>query len=446
MFAIIDVETTGLSSKSEKITEIAILLHDGKKVTETFHSLINPEKRIPYRITQITGINDQMVSGSPKFYELAKKIIELTQDRIIVGHNVRFDYSFLQNEFKEFDYSFKRKTICTVKTSRKLIPGQISYSLGKLTTNLGIPHQDKHRALGDAKATAVLLDILLKIDPEIGGEDAIKLPDALSREQIVNIPRETGVYYFLNAKNEIIYVGKSIDIHQRVLQHLHNYSTKKSVEMLNQIANIKFTITGSELVALLLESDEIKRLKPLFNRAQRRSLYNYGLFSSIDQNGYFRFYIEKIEPMTKPLSSFQSMQTAKDFLFNLVDEYKLCQKLCGLDTTNRACFNHQLHKCNGACIGLESANEYNERFEIAIQKLKFRHKNFIILEKGPKPGTKSVVQVCDGIYKGFGTIKECEIGEKERIFSSICSMKNNKDTYNIINSYLRSKNTDLLIY
>lgn len=446
MFAIIDVETTGLSSKSEKITEIAILLHDGKKVTETFHSLINPEKRIPYRITQITGINDQMVSGSPKFYELAKKIIELTKDRIIVGHNVRFDYNFLQNEFKEFDYSFKRKTICTVKTSRKLIPGQISYSLGKLTTNLGIPHQDKHRALGDAKATAVLLDILLKIDPEIGGEDAIKLPDALSKEQIVNIPRETGVYYFLNAKNEIIYVGKSIDIHQRVLQHLHNYSTKKSVEMLNQIANIKFTITGSELIALLLESDEIKRLKPLFNRAQRRSLYNYGLFSSIDQNGYFRFYIEKIEPMTKPLSSFQSMQTAKDFLFYLVDEYKLCQKLCGLDTTNGACFNHQLHKCNGACIGLESANEYNERFELAIQKLEFRHKNFIILEKGPKPGTKSVVQVCDGIYKGFGTIKECEIGEKERIFSSICSMKNNKDTYNIINSYLRSKNTDLLIY
>lgn len=446
MFAIIDVETTGLSSKSEKITEIAILLHDGQKVTESFHSLINPEKRIPYRITQITGINDQMVSGAPKFFELAKKIIELTQDRIIVGHNVRFDYSFLQNEFNEFDYSFKRKTVCTVKTSRKLIPGQTSYSLGKLTASLGIPHQDKHRALGDAKATAILLDILLKIDPNIGGEDAVKLPDALSKEQIANIPRKTGVYYFLNAKKEIIYVGKSIDIHQRVLQHLNNYSTKKSVEMLNQIADIKFTITGSELVALLLESDEIKQLKPIFNRAQRRSLYNYGLFSSIDQNGYFRFSLSKIEPMSKPISSFQSMQTAKDFLFNLVDEYELCQKLCGLDPTNGACFNYQLHKCNGACIEKESTNSYNKRFELALEKLKFQHKNFIILEKGPEPGTKSVVQVREGVYQGFGTIKEYEINNKDKIFSSIKPMKNNKDTHNIINSYLRNKNTDILIY
>lgn len=446
MFAIIDVETTGLSAKNEKITEIAILLHDGQKVTDSFQTLVNPEKKIPYRITQITGINDQMVSGAPKFYELAKKIIELTHGRIIVGHNVRFDYSFLQNEFNEFDYSFKRKTICTVKTSRKLIPGQGSYSLGKLTASLGIPHIDKHRALGDAKATAVLLDLLLKIDPKIGGEDAVKLPEALSKEQIANIPRKTGVYYFFNYKKEIIYVGKSIDIHQRVLQHLNNYSTKKSVEMMNQIADIKFTITGSELTALLLESDEIKTLKPIYNRAQRRSIYNYGLYSSVDKDGYFRFSISKIEPLSKPLTSFESMQIAKGFLFNLVDEYELCQKLCGLESTNGACFNHQLHKCNGACIGIESYEDYNERYLLALQKLKFQHKDFVIIEKGPKPGTKSIVRIKDGIYMGFGTIKEQEIGNKDKIIASVLPKRNNKDTHNIINSYLRSKNVDIIIY
>jgi DNA polymerase-3 subunit epsilon len=446
MFAVIDVETTGLSAKNEKITEIAILLHDGKKITESFHSLVNPEKRIPYRITQITGINDQMVSSAPKFYELAKKIIDLTESRIIVGHNVRFDYNFLQNEFNEFDYAFKRKTLCTVKTSRKLIPGQASYSLGKLTKSLGIDHQNKHRALGDAKATAILLDYLLQIDPDIGGEDAVKLPNALSKEQISIIPRKTGVYYFLDSQKEIIYVGKSVDIHQRVLQHLNNYSTKKSISMLNQIADIKFTITGSELVALLLESDEIKKLKPLFNRAQRRNIYNYGLFSCIDENGYNRYSVGKIEPMRKPISSFQSMQSAKDFLFNLVEEYELCQKLCGLDPNNGACFNYQLHKCNGACIGKETPDNYNRRFVLSLQKLKFQHKNFIIIEKGPEPGYKYVVQVEEGIYKGFGIIKEHEIGNKDIILSSIKPMKNNKDTHNIINSYLRNKKTDLIIY
>ncbi len=446
MFAVIDVETTGLSSKNEKITEIAILLHDGQKVTNSFSTLVNPEKKIPYRITQITGISNQMVSNAPKFYELAKKIIELTQDRIIVGHNVRFDYSFLQNEFAEFDYLFKRKTLCTVKTSRKLIPGQASYSLGKLTTSLGIPHYDKHRALGDAKATATLLNILLKIDPNIGGEDAIKLPKALSKEQIANIPRKTGVYYFLNSKDEIIYVGKSIDIHKRVIQHLNNYSSKKSIEMLNQINDIKFIITGSELVALLLESNEIKTIKPIFNRAQRRNIYNYGLYSSIDANGYFNFRISKIGPVTKPLTSFQNMQSAKEFLFKMVDDYELCQKLCNLDPAKEACFNYQLHKCKGACIGKEAKEEYNKRFELALDKLKFQHQNFIILEKGPKPGQASAIYIKNGIYKGFGVIEEANIREKESLIKSIKAMKNNKDTHNIINSYLRAKHPDLLIY
>ncbi len=445
MFAIIDIETTGLNAKNEKITEIAILLHDGGKVTESFHTLVNPEKRIPYHITQITGINDQMVSNAPKFYEIAKKVITLTEGRIIVGHNVRFDYNFLQNEFNEFDYSFKRKTLCTVKTSRKLIPGQPSYSLGKLTTNLGIQHKDKHRALGDANATAKLFDYLLSIDPKVGGEDAVKLPNALSKEQIKNIPHKTGVYYFLNSKKEIIYIGKSIDIHKRVLQHLNNYNTKKSVSIINEITNIKFEITGSELVALLLESDEIKKLNPIYNRAQRRSIYNYGLFSTIDNNGYNRYSIGKIEPMSKPINSFQSMQTAKDFLSNLAEEYELCQKLCGLDPNNGACFNYQLHKCKGACLGIESPYKYNKRHVLSLQKLKFQHKNFIIIEKGPEPGYKSVIQVMEGIYIGFGVIKENEIGNISKVKKAIQPMKNNKDTHNIINSYMKNKKSDIII-
>ncbi len=446
MFAIVDVETTGLSINNEKITEIAIILYDGHKVTDKYSTLINPEKRIPYRITQITGINDSMVETAPKFYEVAKKIIELTEGRILVGHNVRFDYNFLIREFKEFDYVFKRKTVCTVKTARKLIPGEMSYSLPKLTKSLGIGHANQHRALGDTEATTVLFEMLLAIDPEIGGEDAVKLPAALSKEQISALPREAGLYYFLNSKKDLIYVGKSIDIHKRVLQHLNNYSTRKSVEMMNQIADIQYTITGSELAALLLESDEIKKLKPKFNRAQRRSIFNYGLFENTDENGYRNFEVAKVDGEQAPITNFQSLNAGKDFLFQLADNYKLCQKLCGLYKTNGACFEHQIHKCNGACIGEESSEDYNKKFAIAVDSLKFNHKNFFILEKGPEPGTKSIIQIKNGIYQGLGIIADNRVGVINELHECINPMKNKKDTQNIIRSYLRANKCDLVIF
>ncbi len=445
MFAIIDVETTGLSSKSEKITEIAILLHDGKKVTEEFHSLINPEKKIPYRITQITGINNQMVAGAPKFFELAKKIIEMTEGRTIVGHNVTFDYNFLRSEFREFEYEFERKTLCTVRNSRKYIKGQPSYSLGKLTKSLGIPHTDKHRALGDAKATAHLFDILLATHPDLAEGKSFYLPPALDKNIIDKLPHKTGVYYFLNSEKEIIYVGKSINIHKRILQHLNNHSTRKSVEMINHIADVKYTITGSELVALLLESDEIKKLKPIYNRAQRRNIFTHGLFARINKEGYYELFTNKIEALSKPLTSFQSREAAKEFVFNLVESYELCQKLSGLYKTDGACFDYQIHKCNGACIGKERPEEYNKRVMMALDRLQFQHQNFFVLDKGRKAGERAAIYIKDSVYQGFGFIAENKLGDKEALKECIIKMKNNKDTQNIIRSFLNHHPMDLLI-
>lgn len=444
MFAIIDVETTGLSAKNEKITEIAILLHDGKHITEEFQSLVNPEKKIPYRITQITGIDNQMVAQAPKFYEIAKKIIELTEGRTIVGHNVTFDYNFLKSEFREFEYSFERDTLCTVRNSRKYIKGQPSYSLPKLTQSLGIPHTDKHRALGDAKATAFLFDILLAQEPELGGNKNY-IPPALDKEIIEKLPQKTGVYYFLNSSEEIVYVGKSINIHKRILQHLNNHSTRKSVEMINHIAEVKYTITGSELVALLLESDEIKTLKPLYNRAQRRSIFTHGLFNRINESGYSEFYLDKVEELSKPLTSFPSRENAKEFLFNLVEEYELCQKLSSLYKSDGACFDYQIHKCNGACIGNESPEDYNKRVIMAMDRLQFQHKNFFVLDKGREAGERAIIQVKDSIYQGFGYVKDHEIGDKSILSNSIQPMKNNKDTQNIIRSFLNHHSMDLII-
>lgn len=162
MFVIIDIETTGNSSKFGCITEIAIYQHNGQKITNSFSSLVNPGIDIPYHITKLTGIDNEMVKHAPKFYEIAKKIVDLTAGRIFVAHNVKFDYSFIKEEFSRLGYNFNRKTLCTVQMSRKFLPGHKSYSLGKLCSDLGIEINGRHRANGDAFATVQLFEILLK--------------------------------------------------------------------------------------------------------------------------------------------------------------------------------------------------------------------------------------------------------------------------------------------
>lgn len=445
MFAIIDVETTGFSAAQEKITEIAIILHDGEKEVERFHTLINPERKIPYRITQLTGINNSMVDGAPRFFEIAKQIIQLTEGHIIVGHNVTFDYNFLRAEFKEFNYDFKRETFCTVRTSRKLLPGHNSYSLPKLTKALNIPHGQQHRALGDAEATSLLFEILLKLDNEINSKQNKKIPTALDVSKIESLPHKTGVYYFYDAAGNVIYVGKSLDIHSRVMQHLNNHSNLKSIEMMNNIHDVKFTITGSELTALLLESNEIKTLKPIFNRAQRRSIFSYGLYFETDLQGYIHLKIDKNEPLRNPLTSFTSAREGKDYLYAKVEEYQLCQKLSDLYKSDGACFDYQIHKCFGACINKENPEDYNERVLQLFEKLQFRHESFFILDRGRELGETAVIQVNKNCYQGFGYIKN-EIGlSLQNLRNCIQKKVNNKDTQCIIQSFMRNRTVEIII-
>lgn len=161
MFAIIDIETTGNSYKNGQITEIAIIQHNGKEITGSFSSLIRPEMDIPLFITRLTGISNEMVKNAPRFYEIARKIVEMTSGRIFVAHNVQFDYRFLKEEFKRLEYNFYRKTLCTVQLSRKMFPGHRSYSLGNICADMGIEINGRHRAAGDAFATARLFEILM---------------------------------------------------------------------------------------------------------------------------------------------------------------------------------------------------------------------------------------------------------------------------------------------
>lgn len=382
MYAIIDIETTGGSPKFEKITEIAVIIHDGSNITEKFTTLVNPEKSIPYHITSLTGISNEMVADAPKFYEIARKIVELTDGKTFVAHNANFDYRFIKEEFSRLGYDYKKNTLCTVKLSRKIIPGKKSYSLGNLCEELGISINGRHRAMGDALATAKLFDILLSV--EGNSKSNLFQPQSISKQSvhpdfdldsIAKLPGKTGVYYFLNEKGDIIYVGKSNDIQTRVISHFSNNQTQKAINMKSQIVHVDYEVTGSELVALLLESEEIKKHKPRFNHAQRRTPTHCGIYGHTDENGYMRLTIENnAVSVSDPLTSFNSQAEARELLVFLTERYGLCQKLCGLYKSAGACFQHQLGDCSGACCGTEPPEAYNKKVK----------KHFLISNMIPK--------------------------------------------------------------
>jgi DNA polymerase-3 subunit epsilon len=453
MYAIIDIETTGGQPIQDKITEIAIILHDGEKVVEKYSTLINPCRTIPYNITQLTGISNEMVREAPKFYEVAKKIVELTENAIFVAHNVRFDYSFVKKEFNELGYNFTRKTLCTVRLSRQLIAGLPSYSLGRLCTSLNISIKNRHRALGDAEATAELFTMLLQkdsativkqtIDTEV---KAALLPPHISREQIAKLPEEAGVYFFYDTNGKIIYIGKSKSIRKRVLSHFGvDYKSRKAIEFKNSIADITYETTGNELVALLYESHLIKKHKPLYNRALRRSKFGYGLYHYEDQNGYINFRVEKIVAGNQPLLPLNSPDNGRSVLFSMVQKYNLCQKYCGLYKTQGSCFDFQVKVCKGACVQEESAEDYNLRAEQAIKRFKYNYDSFFILGAGRHAEERSVVWVQEGVYQGFGYVDTSIGGDAEDLKSAVKKYADNRDIQQIIRAYMRQMKTEKLI-
>ena len=447
MYAIIDVETTGGSPVSEKLTEIAVFLHDGERIVDEFTTLINPEKKIPYHITSLTGITNAMVADAPKFYEVARKVVELTENSIFVAHNVSFDYEFIRNEFKRLGFNYTREKLCTVQLSRRLIPGLPSYSLGRICNYLDIQIQGRHRAAGDAYATVKLFEHLLELSrsgkeqyPDLSGIDKKLLHPNLDPESIHSLPDEAGTYYFFNDKEELIYIGKSKNIHSRVLSHFRNFSSRKSIEMLNNIAGVDYELTGSELIALLKESHEIKKERPVYNRAQRRSVSMYGLYHYLDNQGYQRLIIEKNDRRQDiPLITFSGLKAGKRYLNEVIGEFELCQKLGGVYPAGGSCFSYEIGSCRGACIGKEAPVSYNQRVDKLIARFQFKHSSFYILEEGRTPEELAVVKIDCGKYIGYGYTDSNLAGNSiGQLNACISSYEDNRDVQQIIRSYLHT--------
>ena len=455
MFAIIDIETCG--SKYEfrrgRITEICILIHDGLRVIDKFTSLINPECYISPYFISLSGITNEMVVNAPKFHEIAHKIIEMTEGKIFVAHNVGFDYGFIKDEFASLGYKYKRETLCTVRLSRKLIPGKVSYSLGNLCSSLGIEIENRHRAEGDAVATAILFDKLLELKsyhPQFKNQGVDELMtrriDKIKQYILNKLPEECGVYYFLNKEGEIIYIGKSVNVYNRAMSHF-NSKENKSKKMLNDLYNVDFVKTGSELVALLLEAEEIKKHKPKYNRMRKADQFTHCIDWFKDDEGVIHFKLVGYEESKNPLQSFVSYSSARERLENWIDEYNLCLRYCHLTGDDAICFNHQIKKCKGICAGEEEIESYNKRAQQILDNIIFKDDNFVLIDHGRHTDERSLILIENGHYIGCGQI------DNSTFFSSLeeCKVLINKckfypDADDLIKGYLKNNRLKKVVF
>ena len=445
MFAVVDIETTGGYAEYHRITEIAIYHHDGKDITDFYYTLINPGRRIPSFITGLTGITSEMIEDAPPFEEVAEDILRLLDGRVFVAHNAHFDYSFLKREFEAAGISWQAKKLCTVRLSRKLLPGLRSYSLGSLAEALGIPVHNRHRAGGDAEATAHIFTRLLQRDTEGYINHLLKrnsgetiLPPNLERWEFDRLPAATGIYYFHDKRNRIIYVGKATNIKKRVAGHFTGVAREWSRSRIrNDIHHVTYELTGSELVALIREAEEIRRYWPKYNQAQKYRVEEWGIYAYEDQNGYMRLVVNMVSRNHRPLVRFSTRGDAWNFLWSKVNEFVLCPRLAGLQE-NSPCSDYHTGNCNGACAGKEKPSSYNKRVSTMIRSLEGNNDHIILFKgKGRKTSEQSVVLINGNrkIYYGFVSGRSA-LSKPGRIIKKLKEAMDIPSIQQIVNSYL----------
>ncbi|WP_341221557.1 exonuclease domain-containing protein [Polaribacter atrinae] len=450
LYTVVDIETTGNGYKGSKITEISIFVFDGKVIVDEFTTLVNPEQNIPAFITDLTGITDAMVRNAPKFYQIAKKVAEITKDTIFVAHNVNFDYNIILEEFKNLGFDFERQKLCTVRLSRKIMPDLSSYSLGNICTIENIPINGRHRAKGDAEATTELFKRLLERDDNFTINSFLNpkskpatVPPLLDKKIVDNLPETVGVYEFKNSDNEIIYIGQSNNIKQRVISHFSD-KKKTTQTMCLEIAAISFTETGNELLSLLLESAEIKQTAPKFNKPQKEKKETFGLFIYEDQKGIIHLGHNRLKMIPNPILKCSSVAECKTHLENLQKEFQLCQKYCHIEPNTTSCTLYPLEDCQGICCNEEAVNDYNVRVKEAIKSVGISSESFVIKEKGRTENEIGFALILEGIYQGFGYVdfqQSAQLENPEDYQFFVTPKKDSKDIQRIIAEYLKKQNT-----
>ena len=338
-FVIVDIETNGGPPDGENITEIAAILHDGRKELDRWVHLIRPVAPIPSGITRLTGIDDAMVADAPPFGSLDEDLLAFLGDAVFVAHNVAFDLRHIQSAFKRCDMHYNPRRLCTVRMSRKWLEGPQRFSLGALCAYFDIENEAHHRAWGDAAATAVLFSKLwsahsIAIEEEIGrGEGRSWWPPHLPPDALANLPSTPGVYRFLDEAGRIAYIGMSRNLSSRIRQHFNNASDPaRSQELRRTVHKVTWEETGSELMALVLEDVLIRRHHPPLNAAQKVVGNGWSLELFTCRSGIRRLTMVKGGKPTA-IQRFRSRNEGESFLREMAEAWGLNPAWSGLPGT-----------------------------------------------------------------------------------------------------------------
>jgi DNA polymerase III subunit epsilon len=444
MYAIVDIETTGSYAANNGITELAIVLHDGNKIVDRFETLINPLAAIPQYVQVLTGIHPDMLKDAPVFSDVAFRVFEMLKDAVFVAHHVNFDYSFIRHQLETCGFELDAKKLCTVRLSRKIFPGLPGYSLGKLCRDLDIPIQNRHRAGGDADATVILFEKILRKDTQGAIRQMLQgksreqyLPPNLPAEQIGSVPYTPGVYYFHDQKGKVIYVGKAKNLRSRVCSHFsNNHPGLRKQEFLRNIYSVTWRDCGTELMAFLMECVEIRRLWPAYNSSLKRFEQTYGLYVYEDQSGYLRLTIEKKKQNLLTYYSFNGLSEGWQVLRKLVREFELCPKLCFIQKGNETCSGLSINTCRGACEQKENAPEYNQRLVAALESLQEMLPSFMIRDRGRDSSEESCVLIEKGRFYGMGYLdKELQIQSLETLKEQLTAYPENDYMRGLVYTY-----------
>lgn len=381
----LDIETTGGSHTSDRITEVALIKIENGEMSASWETLVNPCIPIPRSITGFNGINDAMVRDAPKFEEIAGDLYSYLDGTVMVAHNSRFDYGFLKAEYKRMGGTLRLRTLCTVKLSRKLYPQVQGHSLDAIMQRFGLVTESRHRGMGDVQ---LMLDFLEAVKQDLGSVKVLEainrqlkgptLPIGIDESFLNDIQDVPGVYIFYDDTDLPLYVGKSIKLKTRVLNHFaSDHISVTEMELAQKIKRLEWKETAGELGALLLESKLVKSMQPAYNRLLRKhqKLYAIQMSHQLNVLPWLKIVtLADVDPSELEFlyGIFKTKKSAKDLIFKLIDEFQLCCKVLGMEKGKGKCFKEQVGKCSGVCVGKEKHELHHLKLKMSLATHKLK--------------------------------------------------------------------------
>ena len=450
--AFVDVETTGGSPGVHRIIDVAVVGMTGGTVDFEWQSLVNPGLRVPAGITALTGIDNDMLIGAPRFEDIAKELRARLEGRVFVAHNVRFDYGFIRRELARMETQWRSPSMCTVRLSRALYPDMPRHNLDAVMEHHGIVMENRHRAMPDAQVLRLLWSRLRAAwshDQLQAAMDRASLratlPAALSPDLADDLPESPGVYRFYGEAEQaetLLYIGKANNLRERVLDHFRgDASDAKALKLAAQVRRVDWTQTAGELGALLLEAREIRETQPVYNRQLRGGGDRLTWLFAHDAPPELVELDAQVLRSGNAFGTYRAERDARRALESLAREHKWCFKLLGLESGPGSCFGFQVGRCNGACVGKESAVIHLARVMLGLmpQRLKqWPHDGPMMVREGS--GEHVRYHVVDG-WQHLGTVEPgcdfSEVDELQRLGTRARRGAFDIDSYRILTRLLR---------